>query len=105
MESNSSNAMMYNLSGFFEAGRKIFLIFSSLCPTYLFNNSGPLIMMGSSQFIIFFKLLIKRVLPDPGGPYGPYNKTPLTWHIPNFLNVLSGIILVEKTRVKISINC
>ena len=52
-------------------------------PTYLFNNSGPLIDM-KLAFDSFETALATKVFPQPGGPY---NKTPAGADSPIYLNL------------------
>ena len=69
IHSNSSMIIMWNPYGSFLLCSNNFLIFSSLPPTYLFNNSGPdfnVIEDALRSYPIFFAI---KVLPVPGGPY------------------------------------
>ena len=51
------------------------LIFFSVSPTNLSNNSGPFTTLNSATFKALAKVLAIRVLPVPGGPY---NNIPFT---------------------------
>ena len=55
------------------------LIFFSVSPTNLSNNSGPFTTLNSETLSAFAKVLAIKVLPVPGGPY---NKIPFTCLIP-----------------------
>ena len=57
------------------------LIFFSVSPTNLSNNSGPLTTLNSATFNAWANVLAIKVFPVPGGPY---NKIPLTCLIPIF---------------------
>ena len=73
-ESISSNTIICNpeLSPFSfsssSASENISLIFFSVSPTYLSNNSGPLITLNSLTLRTFARVLAIKVFPVPGGP-------------------------------------
>eukprot|EP00733_Pompholyxophrys_punicea_P001328 Pompholyxophrys_punicea_v1_NODE_620_length_1581_cov_2.434469.p3 type:complete len:105 gc:universal NODE_620_length_1581_cov_2.434469:968-654(-) len=64
-------------------------IFSSEPPTYLFNISGPLTILGSRAFNALPICRAMRVLPQPGGPK---RSIPRTCVIPICLTMCVGKI-------------
>lgn len=68
-------------------------MFSSDLPTYADIISGPLTILGSTEFKALDNFLAIKVLPVPGGPY---SKTPLTWEIPYFLSTYYRYLIMYK---------
>ena len=64
------------------------LIALSLSPTYLFNNSGPLIEI-KLAFASLATAFANNVFPHPGGPY---KRTPTAFDIPTIFNLEGSVI-------------